>query len=137
MEIENEEIKKGVQRQEVQVTQWLDCSLWAKYEEQIHDMEDQLNDMRQEMLRAEGLIEDLKVDLVLARQQRDENFQMFQLVEKRAIKMERKILNFRQCTYGQVIHFDHGCAHWQNASAISLCSVCKDEGTMLEIDETT
>ena len=90
MEIENEEIKKGVQRQEVQVTQWLDCSLWAKYEEQIHDMEDQLNDMRQEMLRAEGLIEDLKVDLVLARQQRDENFQMFQLVEKRAIKMEKK-----------------------------------------------
>ena len=55
-EIENEKIKKGVQHQEVQVTQWLDCSLWTKYEEQIHDMEDQPNDMRQEMLRAKGLI---------------------------------------------------------------------------------
>ena len=58
----NTETQRASQDQEIQVTQWFDCSLWAKYEEQIQDMEDQVIGMREALLRAEGLIEDLKVD---------------------------------------------------------------------------
>ena len=61
-EIKNSEEKRSSQDQEVQVTQWLECSLWLKYEEQIHDMEDRANGAHEELLRAEGLIEGLKVD---------------------------------------------------------------------------
>ena len=37
-EIEKPEERRSRHDQEVQVTQWLDVSLWKKYEEQIQDM---------------------------------------------------------------------------------------------------
>ena len=131
-ENENAEKQRSGHDQETQVIQRLDCSLWRKYEEQIKDMEDQRDDLREELLRAEGMIEGLKVDLQMARLQRDENFQMYQLVEKRSIKFEKECLNFRKCGFGRVIHFDASCPHWANRQPIDLCKVRVSEEAVLE-----
>ena len=122
-EDENAKKQRSGHDQETQVIQRLDCSLWRKYEEQIKDLEDQKDDLQQELLRAEGTIEDLKVDLQMARVQREENFQMYQLVEKRSIKLEKKCLNFRKCGNGRVIHFEESC-HTGRKESPSIFARC-------------
>ena len=131
---EDEDGKKQRSRhdQETQVIQRLDCSLWRKYEEQIKDLEDQKDDLQQELLRAEGMIEDLKVDLQMARVQREENFQMYQLVEKRSTRFEKKCLNFRRSGSSKVIHFTTACPHWAKGDSLDFCRICVSEEAVLE-----
>lgn len=57
---------------------------------------------------------------------------MYQLVEKRPFKLEKKFLNFRKCFGGRVVHFDVQCPHWKDAKGIELCKVCKDEEAVIE-----
>ena len=107
MQIENLEEQRSSQDQELQVTQWLDCSLWAKYEEQIHDMEDQVNDVHEELLRAEGLIEELKVDLEMARQLRDENFSYVPIGGKESHQIGEDMFKFQKVRIWQGDSFSH------------------------------
>ena len=68
----------------------------------------------------------------MARQQRDVNLQMYQLVEKSSIKLEKNFLNFRKCFSGRVIHFDVQCPHWRDAKCIEMRKVCKGEEAVIE-----
>ena len=94
-----------------------------------------MNNMQAALLEAEEMMGHLQEDLKEVRRQRDDNLAMFLKSQQQQIKIEKKIGNLRKAPSGNVIHFDARCIHWQKARSATFCSVCQNEGAVLESHE--